>query len=79
MPAQEARVNAKRFSSIEAVHAAVDAGEFGDIIHMTVLHDDACSPAGCVCTPEYLVEEGTPEAILRGAEAHQQWVKETTR
>lgn len=68
----------RRFRSLDDVHRAVDAGEFGDIVHLTVLHDDACGKNRCVCKPEYLVEEGTAEAIVRGMEAEAQWIKETT-
>jgi hypothetical protein len=69
---------ARLFSSMDDVHKAVDAGEFGDIVHLTVLHEDGCSKGRCVCEPEYLVEEGTVEAIARGAEAESRWIKETS-
>lgn len=50
----------------------------GAAFHVTILHDDACSPSSCVCSPEYVLEELTADTLLKGAEAQRRWKKETS-
>jgi|CZKU01.1.fsa_nt_gi hypothetical protein len=43
--------------------------------HTIVLHDGACSPSRCTCQPWYVVEDGTAENVLAGAEGERAWRK----
>jgi hypothetical protein len=50
----------------------------GRVFSVGVMHDDACSPSGCVCAPWYEVREATPEALLEGQRAQAAWVRSKT-
>ncbi len=47
----------------------------GGALHVVVLHDDDCTPARCVCEPEYVLEELTTENYLKGQAAQEEWKK----
>lgn len=64
------------YKSAEELHAAVAAlASKGGAFHVVILHDDACTPAGCVCTPEFVLEELTVENYRKGQEAQEAWRK----
>ena len=60
------------------LYAAVASGAFaGKAMHMTVMHDDACTPARCVCSPEFIVQDLTVETCLAGQRAQASWERGT--
>ncbi len=68
----------RKYSHAELL-TAVTSGELaGRALHVTVLHDDACTPSICVCTPDYIVDDLTVDSYLAGQEAQKKWVKEST-
>lgn len=50
----------------------------GRVLHVMVLHDDACSMHRCVCAPIYDVRAATVEIMREGSAAQHQWVRETS-
>jgi len=67
-----------RFRKEAELQAAITGGTFaGRAVHVTVLHDDACTPSRCVCEPEFVVEEATPAVLAAGVRAQRAWEEET--
>lgn len=69
----EIRLQSHEFDA--AMSALTDAGRF---VHVTILHDDDCTPSRCVCRPDYVLAVATPERLVDGARAQRQWIRETT-
>lgn len=64
---------------LRALAAAVAArSDLRGVVHVSVRHDDACTPSRCVCEPEIVIEEGTEENLARGAEEQAKWIRETS-
>lgn len=61
------------YKSREELYRA--AMSIGGALHVVVLHDDDCTPARCVCEPEYVLEELTTENYLKGQAAQEEWKK----
>ena len=55
--------------------AAFIAQRPGRVLHITVLHDDACTPSRCMCRPAFEVREGTVENFLRGEREQAEWIR----
>lgn len=56
--------------------AAIASGAFqGKAVHLTVLHDDACTPSRCVCEPEYVLDDLTVDTYVAGQKAQAEWEK----
>jgi len=63
-----------RFANRAEFEAAVAAGTFdGEAVHLTIMHDDACTPERCTCEPEYMVQDLTVENYKAGQRAQENW------
>jgi hypothetical protein len=68
-----------KFKNMAELHAALASGAFeGKAMHVLILHDDACTGSRCVCEPEYVIEDLTPESYAAGQKAQAKWLKETS-
>jgi hypothetical protein len=48
----------------------------GKLYHTLILHDDACAfPTSCTCRPDFILEDGTVENVMRGAKSQAEWRK----
>lgn len=65
----------RKFKTAEGLRNFLSAHPTG-VFHAIVLHDNECTPTDCVCEPEYIVEEGTEENMVRGAQLQAQWYRE---
>lgn len=50
----------------------------GMAVHVAVLHDDACTPGVCVCSPHYVLERLTAATLEDGQRQHAGWVRRST-
>jgi hypothetical protein len=74
----EGRVKSIKFANRAEFAAAIAAGMFqGSATHVLVLHDPACTPTGCNCEPEFIVEDLTVENYVAGQRAQADWVRST--
>lgn len=65
-------------NSFEFAAFAASVARTGQMIHVQVLHDEACTPSVCTCDPEYIVEELTAESYRAGQAAQNDWVRKST-
>lgn len=69
----------RHFASRAALEAAMATGEIqAGAFHLVVLHDDACTPGICVCEPEFILEDLTPENYMAGQRAQADWKRSKT-
>jgi aminoglycoside phosphotransferase len=43
--------------------------------HVVVVHDNACSPLACTCSPEYILEDLTVANVERAIREEREWKK----
>ena len=63
------------FRTLDALQVAL-AEHGGGAFHLVVLHDPACSPLGCRCSPEFVLEPLTVDNIIAGQRAQAKWARE---
>ena len=65
----------KIYRTLEALTEAL-ADCRGHAVHLVVLHDPQCSPLGCRCQPDYVLEPLTVDNIIAGQRAQAKWARE---
>lgn len=67
----------RRFHTAEALQAFLMRRKAGTW-HLTVEHDEECSPSRCACEPCFLVRPLTVESFLEGQRNEVAWAKRTS-
>ena len=58
--------------------AAITSSLRGLAVHVMTLHDAACTPGVCVCSPEYIVQRLTVESYIAGQREQRSWIAGST-
>lgn len=57
---------------------AVLSGLGPQAVHVTILHDDACSPSACVCSPDFVIEDLTGDVWFKAMKLQEEWIKNSS-
>lgn len=68
------RIRCTSEDELEKIMSALD----GLAVHVTIQHDDVCTPARCACSPHYVLERLTVETYATGQTAQRRWIQDTT-